>query len=89
MESIKQRRARFGMTQKELAAACGCHFSHICHIERGRTKPSLEVFVKMTEELKLSPKKLLELLKMHPGASVTDIQKARERRKRRRLVLNN
>lgn len=83
MESIRQRRERVGLTQKELAEACGCHFSHICHIEHGRTKPSLEVFVKMTEELKVSPKKLLELLNVHPGASVTDIQKERARRSRR------
>jgi transcriptional regulator with XRE-family HTH domain len=75
-----------GLTQKGLAALCGIHFTHVCHIERGNANPSLEVFVKLIEELNVSPAKLLDMLRQRSekaGASVTDIQKARERRKRR------
>jgi len=84
MESIKDRRERMGLTQKELADRVGKHFSHICHIERGNADPSFEVCVRLTEALDVSPNKLFEMLKMRTtAASVTDIQKARERKKRR------
>lgn len=87
MESFRERRERLGYTQKVLAGECGVHFTHICHIERGNANPSLEVFVKLVDKLDVSPAKLLDMLKHRSGtksaASVTDIQKARERRKRR------
>lgn len=83
MESVKECRKRLGFTQKELAASCQVHHTHISHIECGRTNPSLEVFVKMTEELEVSAKRLLEMLSMRATrqASVTDVRK--ERRTRR------
>jgi transcriptional regulator with XRE-family HTH domain len=87
MDSLRERRERLGYTQKVLADACGIHFSHICHIERGNADPSLAVFVKLIEQLDVSPAKLLDMLKRRSrksvAASVTDIQKERERRKRR------
>lgn len=88
METIRERRDELGLGQKELANLCGCHLSHISHIEHGRAKPSLEVFVKMTEGLKVSPKRLLGMLNLRSGksavasASVIDIQKERTRRNR-------
>jgi len=85
MESIRERRERMGFTQKELADACGKHFSHICHIERGRADPSFKVIVKMAAALDMTPGKLVDMLvrSAKSVASVTDIQKERERRKRR------
>lgn len=87
MESLKERRERMGLTQKEVGAACGKHFSHICHIERGNADPSLKVIVRLAEVLDLTPGKLVDMLvgsaAKSRAASVTDIQKARERRKRR------
>lgn len=86
MESLKERRERFGITQKQMAETCGCTFSHISHIEHGRATPSLEVFVRMGEELQVSSaRKLYDMLKRHHGksaSSVTVLQKERLRRKR-------
>lgn len=84
MESLKERRMRVVGTQKALADECGCDHTHISHIECGRCDPSLDIFVKMIDALDVSPAKLLDMLKMRSAtASVTDIQKARERRSRR------
>lgn len=87
MESLKERRNRLGLTQQELAQRCGYHHSHISHLEAGRTDPGLDLFVKLTEELGLSAKRLLDMLKMRnrkpQAATVADFQKERERRKRR------
>lgn len=88
MESIRERRERLGYTQKELADACGKHFSHICHIERGRADPSFKVIVKLAAALDMTPGKLVDMLVRSSksgksSASVTDIQRERERRKRR------
>lgn len=82
MESLKERRNRIGLTQKELATICDCNHSHISHIESGRADPSFELFAKMIGALDTTAAKLLEMLKMRPAtASVTDLQT--ERRKRR------
>ncbi len=87
MESVRDRRERVGFTQAELAQRCGCHATTISHIERGREQPSLELFARMADELKISPTKLLDLLNVRSvkraAASVTDLQKERERRLRR------
>lgn len=86
MESLKERRERTVGRQIDLAEKCGCHHSHISHIESGRVDPSLEIFVKMIEALDVSPAKGLEMLKMRSAkqaASVTDLRKERERRSRR------
>lgn len=79
METLKERRDRLGITQKELAETCGCHPTTISHIERERELPSLMLFARMAEELKVSPTKLLELLNVR-AVRATGLQKARERR---------
>lgn len=87
MESLRERRKRTVGRQIDLAERCGCHHSHISHIESGRVTPSLEVFVKMIEALDVPAGKGLEMLKMcsakPAAASVTDLRKERERRSRR------
>lgn len=82
METLKERRKRFGITQKELAETCGCHPTTISHIERERELPSLPLFARMAEELKVSPTKLLTLLNVRVEKTA-GAQKERERRSRR------
>lgn len=51
--NIKERREQLGISQKELAEACGIAQSTMCDIEQGRCKPSLPVAVKIAEVLKV------------------------------------
>lgn len=96
MESLRDRRERVGLTQAELAERCGCHETTISQIERGRMQPSLELFRRMVPALKVSAKKLLTMLnnvpkataKAVPTASVTDFQREKEQRLRRRGTAN-
>jgi predicted transcriptional regulator len=85
MESLKKCRERVVGRQIDMAALCECTNSHISHIESGHTDPSYELFVRMTVVLKVSPECLVRMLKdrRQATATVTDLQKARERRKAR------
>lgn len=84
MESLKECRERVVGRQIDMAEKCDCHHSHISHIESGHTDPSYDLFVRMTVVLKVSPARLVEMLKnRHSTATVTDLQQARERRKAR------
>jgi transcriptional regulator with XRE-family HTH domain len=88
METVRDARERLSFTQEELAERCGCHATTISHIERGREQPSLELFAHMARELKITPTRLLTLLRKpsikRGSTSVTDIVKERERRERER-----
>jgi transcriptional regulator with XRE-family HTH domain len=64
METVRDARIRVGLTQEVLAERCGCHATTISHIEKGREKPSLELFARMRWELKVPADKLLRLLNM-------------------------
>ena len=46
---VKERRARVGMTQEELAEACGVSRQSINSIERGKYVPSLALALKLSE----------------------------------------
>lgn len=94
MESLRDRRERVGLTQAGLAEKCGCHATTISQMESGRILPSLPLFARMAPALKVSASKLLMLLNVassearcvpnvHTG-SVTNLQKERERRQRRK-----
>jgi transcriptional regulator with XRE-family HTH domain len=84
MESLKERRERVVGRQIDMAKKCGCHHTHISHIESGHTDPSYPLLLRMTAVLKVSLERLVEMLESrHNTATVTDLQKARERRKAR------
>lgn len=51
--NIKERREQLGISQKELAIKCGITQSFLCDIEQGRTKPSIDVSIKIADTLKL------------------------------------
>jgi transcriptional regulator with XRE-family HTH domain len=92
MESLRDRREQVGLTQAALAQKCGCHATTISQIESGRILPSLPLFARMLPALKLRASRLLVMLNVPSGsaraaptsASVTDLQKERERRERRK-----
>jgi transcriptional regulator with XRE-family HTH domain len=90
MESLRDRRERVGLTQAQVAQKCGCHATTISQIESGRMQPSLPLFARLAPVLRVSASKLLDILipkstaRAVPTASITDLQKERERRQRRK-----
>ena len=71
MRNIKERREQLGISQKELADACGITQSHLCDIEQGRNKPSIDVAVRIARVLKVRSIKFFEQRK---GGKKVDAQ---------------
>ena len=71
MRNIKERREQLGISQKELADACGITQSHLCDIEQGRNKPSIDVAVRIARVLKVRSIKFFEQQK---GGKEVDVQ---------------
>jgi len=57
--NIKAARSVLGFSQKEIAESAGISLSHYSQIEAGRRLPSLEVFINISESLKVSPDSLV------------------------------
>lgn len=51
MINIREKRKQLGISQKELAEACGITQSTLCDIEMGRSKPSIKIAIKIAETL--------------------------------------
>lgn len=60
MEYVRKRRVQLKYSQQILADKCGCHVSHICQIEKGNHRPSLELVGRLARALKCSPSRLLK-----------------------------
>lgn len=56
---IKEEREANGMTQQELAARCNFEKSNMSRLESGNTKPTFTKFLKIFQNLNISPSKLL------------------------------
>lgn len=57
---VKQHRARVGMTQEELATACGVSRQSINSIERGKYIPSLPLALQLAKVFECSTDELFE-----------------------------
>ncbi len=57
--NIKAARSVLGFYQKEIAESAGISLSHYSQIESGKRLPSLEVFINISEALKVSPDSLV------------------------------
>ena len=58
--NIKERREQLGISQKELAEKVGISQSFLCDIEQGRSKPSIDVAIKLARVLKVNDIKFFE-----------------------------
>lgn len=58
--NIKEKREELGMSQKELAEKSGITQSFLCDIEQGRSKPSIDVAIKLAKVLKVKDIKFFE-----------------------------
>jgi transcriptional regulator with XRE-family HTH domain len=63
---LKQRRAAYDYTQRELARKLGVKASHVAYLENGRRRPSLSLLSRLAETLELDKKRLFLLA--HPEA---------------------
>lgn len=59
-ERIRAERKKQGMTSDYLAELCGVDSVHIRHIETGKRNPSIQIFIKICNVLKISSDYLLE-----------------------------
>lgn len=69
---ICQRRKELRIKQSELAEKLDISNNHISAIENGREKPSLDIFINICKELKVTPDYLL-LGSIHPNNTSLDI----------------
>ena len=58
--NIRQKREELGLSQKELAEKSGITQSFLCDIEQGRSKPSIDVAIKLAKVLKVKDIKFFE-----------------------------
>jgi transcriptional regulator with XRE-family HTH domain len=63
---LKQRRAAYDYTQRELARKLGVKASHVAYLENGRRRPSLSLLSRLAETLELDKQRLFLLA--HPEA---------------------
>ena len=57
--NIRAARTVLGFSQREIAKTAGISLSHYSQIEAGKRIPSLEVFINISEALKVSPDNLI------------------------------
>lgn len=58
--NIREKREELGLSQKELAEKSGITQSFLCDIEQGRSKPSIDVAIKIAKVLKVKDIKFFE-----------------------------
>lgn len=58
--NIKERREQLGISQKELAEKVGISQSFLCDIEQGRSKPSIDTAIKISQVLNVTDIKFFE-----------------------------
>lgn len=58
--NIREKREELGLSQKELAEKSGITQSFLCDIEQGRSKPSIDVAIKLAKVLKVKNIKFFE-----------------------------
>ena len=58
--NVQRRRERRGWTQEELAARVGLHRVSLAQIERGRSRPSLDMLERLARALRVKPGRLLD-----------------------------
>ena len=58
--NIREKREELGLSQKELAEKSGITQSFLCDIEQGRSKPTIDVAIKLAKVLKVKDIKFYE-----------------------------
>lgn len=58
--NLRSRREAMGLTQEDLALACGLHRTEISLLERCKRSPQLETIVLLAQGLQVAPRDLLD-----------------------------
>ena len=58
--NIREKREELGLSQTELAEKSGLTQRFLCDIEQGRSKPSIDVAIKLAKVLKVKDIKFFE-----------------------------
>ena len=58
--NIREKREELGLSQKEIEEKSGITQSFLCDIEQGRSKPSIDVAIKLAKVLKVKDIKFFE-----------------------------
>ena len=64
--TVRARRKHLGLTQKELSAKVGLHYTYIGDIERGERNVSLQNILRLAAALNVFPTDLLQPLNTRP-----------------------
>lgn len=64
---VRERRLELGMSQEDLAHACGLHRTYIGSVERGRRNISLVNIVRIADALGVDPGRLLWHIEVPAG----------------------
>jgi transcriptional regulator with XRE-family HTH domain len=59
-QNLRAARARRGLSQEALGAACGLHRTEVSLLERAGREPRLTTIVRLARALKVKPAELLE-----------------------------
>lgn len=62
-ERVREQRHELGVSQEDLADACGLHWTFIGQVERGRRNISLHNILKLAQGLKIDPGELVRGLR--------------------------
>lgn len=68
-ERVRERRAKRGVTQEDLAHSAGVHRTYMTHVETGRVNPSLETMARLALALDCDIADLVRGLQDVPGRS--------------------
>lgn len=59
-EELKKARKEAGLTQEELAARAGLHYTYISHLEGNKKSPTLDSLFRICKALGISASSLIE-----------------------------
>ena len=65
--AVRELRKRRGMSQEQLAGACGLHPTYLSGIEKGRRNPTWRVIAKLSEALEVRLSELVRIAEKHDG----------------------
>jgi transcriptional regulator with XRE-family HTH domain len=66
-EEIRRAREAADLTQQELATKSGLHRTYINMVEKGRKRPTVDVFARICDALAILPSKMLARIERRQG----------------------
>lgn len=64
-EELKKARKESGLTQEELAARAGLHYTYISHLETNKKSPTLDSLFRICKALGITAASLIDRVEKH------------------------